>query len=153
MESRRNIFFVSVQYCPPLFSPIQCLPVSIRIWGENLDFPLSTIPTVSFKFRQKVQFKATWMISTFWIWSNEIKGYLLRAGGCTISYVHSYQVRNTLLRINYLTCLVSTMASSGFGPYHGMSLDDAQTKCVGVIPTPCAMTHALGLVQFPPQHE
>jgi hypothetical protein len=44
------------------------------------------------------------------------------------------------------------MASSGFGPFHGMSLDDAQTKCVGVIPTPCAMTHALGLVQFPPQH-
>jgi hypothetical protein len=75
------------------------------------------------------------------------------AGGSTISYVYSYQVRNTLLRINYLTYLVSTMASSGFGPYHGMSLDDAQTKCVGVIPTPCAMTHALGLVQFPPQHE
>ena len=49
-----------------------------------------------------------------------------RAGGSTISYVHSYQVRNTLLRINYLTCLVSTMASSGFGPYHGMSLEDAQ---------------------------
>ena len=70
-----------------------------------------------------------------------------------ISYVYSYQVRNTLLRINYLTCLVSTMASSGFGPYHGMSLKDAQTKCVGVIPTPCAMTHALGLVLFPPQHE
>jgi hypothetical protein len=45
------------------------------------------------------------------------------------------------------------MAWSGFGPYHGMSLEDAQTKCVGVITTPCAMTHALGLVQFPPQHE
>jgi hypothetical protein len=78
-----------------------------------------------------------------------------RAGGSTISYVYVYQVRNTLLRINYLTCLVSTMASSGFGfgPYHGMSLEDAQTKCVGVIPTPGAMTHALGFVQFPPQHE
>jgi len=76
-----------------------------------------------------------------------------RAGGSTISYVHSYQVRNTLLRINYLTCLVSTMASSGFGPYHGMLLEDAQTKCVIVIPTPWLMTHALGLVQFPPQHK
>ena len=76
-----------------------------------------------------------------------------RAGGSTISYIYLYQVRNTLLRINYLTCLVSTMASSGFGPYHGMSLEDAQTKCVGVIPTPWSMTHALGLVQFPPQHE
>ncbi len=49
----------------------------------------------------------------------------------TISYVHSYHVRNTFLRINYLTCLVSTMASSGFGPYHGMLLEDAQTKCIG----------------------
>ena len=76
-----------------------------------------------------------------------------RAGGSTISYVHSYQVRNTLLRINYLTCLVSTMASSGFGPYHGMLLEDAQTKCVIIIPTPWSMTHVLGLVQFPPQHE
>ena len=70
-----------------------------------------------------------------------------------ISYVHSYQVRNTLLRINNLTCLVSTMASSGFGPYHGMSLEDAQTKCVGIIPIPWEMTHVLGLVQFPPQHK
>jgi len=57
------------------------------------------------------------------------------------------------LVINYLTCLVSTMVSSGFGPYHGMSLEDAQTKCIGIIPTPCAMTHVLGLVQFPPQQE
>ena len=47
----------------------------------------------------------------------------------------------------------STMASSGFGPYHGMSLEDDQTKRVGVITTPCVMTYALGLVQFPPQHE
>ena len=36
-----------------------------------------------------------------------------------VSYIHSYQVRNTLLRINYLTSLVSTMAPSSFGPYHG----------------------------------
>ncbi len=76
-----------------------------------------------------------------------------RAGGSTVSYVHLYQVRNTLLRINYLTRLVSTMALSGFGPYHGMSLEDAQTKCVDIIPTPWAMTHALGLVPFPSQHK
>ena len=54
--------------------------------------------------------------------TTRLRGIYLRAGGSTISYVHSYQVRNTLLRINYLTCLVSTMASSGFGLYHGMSL-------------------------------
>ena len=70
-----------------------------------------------------------------------------------VSYVHSYQVRNTLLRINYLTCLVSTMAPSSFGPYHGMWLEDAQTKCIGVIPAPWVMTHALGLVSFHPQHQ
>ena len=40
-----------------------------------------------------------------------------------------------------------------FGPYHGMSLEDSQTKCIGVIPTPWAVTHALGLVTFPPQQE
>ena len=70
-----------------------------------------------------------------------------------VSYVHLYQVRNTLLLINYLTCLVSTMAPSGFGPYHGMWHEDAQTKCIGAIPTPWAMTHVLGLVSFPPQHQ
>jgi hypothetical protein len=70
-----------------------------------------------------------------------------------VSYVHSYQVRNTLLLINYWTCLVSTMAPSGFGPYHGISLEDAQIKCIGVIPKPWAMTHALGLVSFSPQHQ
>jgi hypothetical protein len=70
-----------------------------------------------------------------------------------VSYVHSYQVRNTLLQINNLTCLVSTMAPSGFGPYRGMWLEDAQTKCIGIIPTPWAMTHVLGLVSFHPQHQ
>jgi hypothetical protein len=38
-------------------------------------------------------------------------------------------------------------------PNHGMSLEDAQTKCIDVIPTPWTMTHALGLVSFPPQHQ
>jgi hypothetical protein len=35
------------------------------------------------------------------------------------------------------------MAPSGFGPYHGMWLEDAQTKNIGVIPTPWAMTHVV----------
>jgi len=38
------------------------------------------------------------------------------------------------------------MAPSGFGPYHSMWLEVSQTKCIGVIPTPWVMTHALGLV-------
>ena len=74
------------------------------------------------------------------------------AGNSTISYVESYQVPNTLLRINYLTCLVPAMAPSGFGPYHGLWLEDTTTKCIGAIPTPWVMTFALGFVRFPPHH-
>ena len=74
-----------------------------------------------------------------------LSGIYSHAGGSTVSYVHLYQVRNTLLLINYSTCLVSTMAPSSFGPYHGMSLEDAQTKCIGVVPKSWAMTHALDL--------
>ncbi len=37
------------------------------------------------------------------------------------------------------------MAPSGVGPYHGMWLEDAQTKCMGNIPTPWVMARALGL--------
>ncbi len=49
--------------------------------------------------------------------------------------------------------LVSTMVLSGFGPYCPLWLQHTQTKCIGVIPTPWAMTRALGLVLFPPQQE
>jgi hypothetical protein len=38
----------------------------------------------------------------------------------------------------------SGMHNLGFGPYHGLWLEDATTKCIGVTPTPWAMTHALG---------
>ena len=36
------------------------------------------------------------------------------------------------------------MAPTGFGPYNGLWLEDAATKCIGVTPTQWAMTHALG---------
>ena len=45
------------------------------------------------------------------------------------------------------------MVSSGFGPYHGLWLEDAPTKCIGVTPTPWVMTITLGLVRIPPQQE
>jgi hypothetical protein len=45
------------------------------------------------------------------------------------------------------------MAPGGFGPYHGMWLEDTQTKCIGAIPTLWAMTLVLGLLRFPPQHK
>jgi hypothetical protein len=41
-----------------------------------------------------------------------------------------------------------TMAKSGFGPYHGLWLDDAPTKRIGVIPTPWMMTCALGFIEI-----
>jgi len=45
------------------------------------------------------------------------------------------------------------MATSGFGPYHGLWLDDAPTKCTGVIPTPWMMTRALGFADILQAHE
>ncbi len=47
----------------------------------------------------------------------------------------------------------ATMLWSGFGPYHGMWLEYAQTKFIGVIPTPWAMTIALGLGVIMPELE
>ena len=45
------------------------------------------------------------------------------------------------------------MVWSGFGPYHGMWREYAQTKCIGAILTPWAMTIALGLGVITPQPE
>ena len=45
------------------------------------------------------------------------------------------------------------MAWSGFGPYHGMWREYTQTKCIGAILTPWAMTIALGLGVITPQPE
>ena len=84
-------------------------------------------------------------------------------------YLHNYQVRDKglfirvleivqyptyiCLRINYFRYFAATMAWSGFGPYHGMWREYAQTKCIGVIPTPWAMTIALGLGVITPEPE
>jgi hypothetical protein len=45
------------------------------------------------------------------------------------------------------------MATSSFGPYHGLWLDDTPTKCIGAIPTPWMMTHVLGFVEILKEHE
>ena len=47
----------------------------------------------------------------------------------------------------------SILASSGFGPYHGMWHEYDQTKCIWAIPTPWAMMIALGLGVLTPQPE
>ncbi len=47
----------------------------------------------------------------------------------------------------------ATMTWSGFGPYHGMWREYAQTKCIGAILTPWAMSIALGLGVIMPQPE
>ncbi len=54
------------------------------------------------------------------------------------------------LATKLLRRLVSTMASSGFGPYHGQWHDNAPTKCIGTIPTPWVIARALGLGVLPP---
>jgi len=51
------------------------------------------------------------------------------------------------------TFFAATMAWSGFGPYHGMWCEYAQTKCTGAIVTPWVMTIALGLGVITPQPE
>jgi hypothetical protein len=45
------------------------------------------------------------------------------------------------------------MVTSGFGLYHGLWLDDAPTKRIGVILTPWKMTRALGFVEILQVHE
>ena len=45
------------------------------------------------------------------------------------------------------------MVSGRDGPYYRPYLGDAQPKGINVILTPWAMTRALGLTRFPPQHE
>jgi hypothetical protein len=47
----------------------------------------------------------------------------------------------------------ATMEWNGFGPYHCLWLDDAPTKCIGVISTPWKMMRALGLGVLAPQPE
>ncbi len=46
-----------------------------------------------------------------------------------------------------------TMVTSGFGLYHGLLLDDAQTKHIDIIPTPWTMMRALGFVEILQVHE
>jgi hypothetical protein len=47
----------------------------------------------------------------------------------------------------------ATMAWSGFGPYHCMWREYAQTKCICTILTPWAMMIVLGLCAITPQSE
>jgi hypothetical protein len=45
------------------------------------------------------------------------------------------------------------MVTSGFGLYHGLWLDDAPTKSIGVILTPWTMMRVLGFVEILQAHE
>jgi hypothetical protein len=46
-----------------------------------------------------------------------------------------------------------TMVTSSFGLYHGLWLDDAPIKCIGVLPTPWMMTGALGFIEILQAHK
>jgi len=60
---------------------------------------------------------------------------------------------NNLFANKLFLIFPATMASSGFGPYHGMWHEYIQTKCIGTILTPWVMTIVLGLGVTTPQHE
>jgi hypothetical protein len=45
------------------------------------------------------------------------------------------------------------MLMSSIGPYHGLWLDDAPTKCINIIPTPWIMMRALGLAEILQAHK
>ena len=66
-------------------------------------------------------------------------------GLAALSYVELYQVQEPILHRNYSDGVATTMVLNGFGPYHCMWHWGAPTKCIGVIHTPWAMTHVLGL--------
>ena len=67
------------------------------------------------------------------------------------TYIHT---RSKNLFVNKLfSFFAPTMAWSGFGPYHGMWCEYAQTKCICAIFTPWAMMNALGLGVITPQPE
>ncbi len=68
------------------------------------------------------------------------------------TYVESYKVQNPLPRTN----IEEDGCHHGYerlGPYHGLWLDDAPTKRIGVIPTPWTMTLALGFAEILQAHE
>jgi hypothetical protein len=99
--------------------------------------------------------KDTWPTSTAMeaLYSYLFWGYLFMCWSVystirTIVQCHKHPLANKLFDI-----LVSTMAPSGFGPYCHLWIQHTQSKCIGVITTPWEMTHVLGLVSFPPQHE
>jgi hypothetical protein len=58
----------------------------------------------------------------------------------------------TLLEQKLFWFVATTMASSGFGPYHGLWRKDTPTKRIDITtPTSGAMMHALGLGVLAPQ--
>ncbi len=71
----------------------------------------------------------------------------------TVNYVESYQSQKNKVSTNLFFFYAGTMASSVFGPYHGLWHDNAPTKCIGLMPTPWTMADSLGLVRIHQAHE
>ncbi len=70
------------------------------------------------------------------------------------SVLHTFiPISKNLFANKLFSFFAATMAWSGFGPYHGMWRDYAQTKCIGAILTPLVMTNALDLRVITPQPE
>ena len=67
------------------------------------------------------------------------------------SYVEIVPISVVPLRLNYFGVRRATMASSSFGPYHGMWRSDTASKRIAVTTTSVAMICAVGLGVLTPQ--
>jgi hypothetical protein len=71
---------------------------------------------------------------------------------CVIdSYIEIVPISAVPLRLNYFGVRRATMASSSFGPYHGLWRCDTASKRIAVTTTYAAMICAVGLGVLMPQ--
>jgi hypothetical protein len=69
------------------------------------------------------------------------------------SYVEILLISVVPLRLNYFGVRRATMASSGFGPYHGLWRGNTPSKRINITTTSVAMICAVGLGVLTPQPE
>jgi hypothetical protein len=95
---------------------------------------LKIVMVTNFEPHERVYLFKLYLFVCWWIYS------ILR----TFIPGRKHPLENKLFPIS-----LSTMASSGLGPYHHLCCVNSSTKCTGIVHTPWTMMHALGLVRFP----
>ena len=86
-------------------------------------------------------------------WDTSLTPILLRDFVVYVFYVETVPDPQTAFANKLFAKPVSTMVSGRDAPYHRPYPGDARTKCIDLIPTPWAMTRALGLTRVPLQHK